>query len=157
MNVKMNDTLNNLFNAAYGSTVLDAAVQGSKTAVTREHAVIVLAAGYIAGDKGYTPKQATSNLTALLEQAEYIMANSSKPNSNSSKPNRTAAQERTYMKANAKYLFYFGTGASSKAGKKASSNRTDMKADIVAASKRAIKRYNKATLRAYIALLQAAL
>lgn len=148
-----NDTLSALFCAAFGIETLRRGVFNTTTKVTREEAVLAIGAGLIAADRELTFAQANAARTTLIDTMALIMG---KPKHNPAKKDtRTDYEQKVFKRAQSQYLYYFGTGASSKGSK--GSNSTDKKADIKASATRAIKRYTKAELRAYIALLQAAL
>ena len=156
MNVTNNDTLSALFNAAFGIETLRRAVFESDSKVSRVEANLALGAGLLAADQKLTFTEAAASKDSLIDQVAAIL-DAAKPETKKLKAGqkrRTATQQKLYMRINAQYLYYFGNSKTSKEGKKQnSSGHTDIKASAT----RAIKRYSKAELRAYIALLQAAL
>jgi hypothetical protein len=163
MNVQINTTTSALYNAAYGVTTLDRSVFEASEAVSRIEACLALSAGYLAAEANLTPAQAQAKRDAMIDKAADIYAKAKPGSKNAPRSTRSAAEQALYMKANAKYLYYFSEGKASKAGKAGkagkatSTGHTDKKARLAKSATAMIHKYSKAELRSIIALLQAAL
>lgn len=119
--MKTNRTLSALFNVAFGTTVLDAAVFDAAQACDALDAKLALAAGYVAAMQTKDYKVAVANLSHYVDIAADIYARKVSE--------RTKPEQAIYLKANAKYLYYFGTGKASKAGKSATAKAKAPKLD----------------------------
>lgn len=115
--MKSNDKIATaLFNAAFGSVVLDRAVFQSGQAITRDDAMLALVAGYLAGESIKSGAVPTS-IGEWIAKADTLLA--------TKKTQRTDMQQKIYMRAVAKYNYYFGEGASNGTSQKASKKNAD--------------------------------
>lgn len=151
-----NTTLSNLFNAAFGTASLDDAVFSSTHAVERGEAMLALVAGYLAARDAVSHAVACRDRDVYLDRAAALLSRS-KPGSKSGEA-RTKDEQSIYMRAVAKYGYYFNDGATSKGAKaaKAKSVSFSVKAATVEAfAAKAKGEFTKAELRKLAALLLA--
>lgn len=140
----MNKTLSALFNAAYGVSALNAAVFACTTEVSRNEANLAIGAGLLAFDKGYRLNKAQERKDWLIDQVAAIL--------DKKISERSDTEQKLYLRINTKYLYYFGSGKSSKDAVLKAKSAGHGERNIGAMATAAVKKINnKREFDAYIA------